>query len=193
MFYSNYGKRILDIALILIGFLILCWLFIFILIVYVALFEFPIFFKQYRTGKNGEPFVFWKFRTLKVAESDDSVDRSFGWGKFLRFTSLDELPQLFNVLKGEMSLVGPRPLPVDYEKFYSASQRQRHLVRPGITGWAQVNGKNSIPWERKFELDNYYVNNLSLKLDLLILIKTVVLLFSFNKDVSLKEKKFTGS
>lgn len=193
MLYRNYGKRMFDLILIFIGLVILSWLFIIILIVYIALLEFPIFFKQLRTGKNGEPFVFWKFRTLKTSEQEGGVNRQFGWGKFLRFTSLDELPQLVNVLKGEMSVVGPRPLPLEYEKYYSSTQRRRHKVRPGITGWAQVNGKNSISWERKFELDNYYVDNLSLRLDLLILVKTVVLLFSFNKDVSLEEKKFTGS
>jgi lipopolysaccharide/colanic/teichoic acid biosynthesis glycosyltransferase len=193
MAYRNYGKRLLDIALSLIVLVALSWLLIFILLVYGVLNEYPIFFKQERTGKNGVRFVFWKFRTLSKVASENLSNRIFRWGKFLRYTSLDELPQLYNVLKGEMSLIGPRPLPVEYEQFYSIDQQRRHEVRPGLTGWAQVNGKNSISWERKFELDKYYVNNLSLKLDLLILWKTLILLFSFNKDVSLEEKKFTGN
>lgn len=106
---------------------------------------------------------------------------------------MDELPQLWNVLKGEMSLVGPRPLPVEYEKFFSTEQQRRLVVKPGITGWAQVNGRHSISWKEKLELDGYYVNNISFKLDLLILFKTLVLVLSFKKDRSLEEDKFTGN
>jgi undecaprenyl phosphate N,N'-diacetylbacillosamine 1-phosphate transferase len=118
--------------------------------------------------------------------------RRFAWGNFLRQSNLDELPQLWNVLKGEMSFIGPRPLPVEYSTLFSVEQNQRHKVRPGITGWAQVCGKNSISWQEKFELDLYYVNNISFLLDLKILLKTFILVLSFKKDTSLHEKKFTG-
>jgi len=193
MFYHNYGKRILDVFLVLTGVILFWWLFALIILIFIALWEFPIFYKQERTGKDNRPFVFWKFRTLSTRMRIDIHNRVFAWGKFMRFTSLDELPQVYNVLRGDMSLVGPRPLPTEYAALYSAEQRRRHNVRPGITGWAQVNGKNSIEWSKKFELDLYYVNNLSFKFDLLILFETIAVLFSFRKDVSLKEEKFTGN
>ena len=135
----------------------------------------------------------WKFRTLSLDERLPVTDRSFMWGKFLRFTSLDELPQLWNILRGEMSFVGPRPLPEEYLSLYSKEQIKRHEVKPGVTGWAQVNGRNSIPWKKKFELDLYYVDNISFKLDLMILIKTLAVMLSFKKDVSLEEEKFKGN
>jgi lipopolysaccharide/colanic/teichoic acid biosynthesis glycosyltransferase len=134
----------------------------------------------------------WKFRTLSMDEQLPLTERNFIWGKLLRFTSLDELPQLWNILRGEMSFIGPRPLPEEYLPLYSEEQIRRHDVKPGVTGWAQVNGRNSISWQKKFELDIYYVNNVSLKLDFAILIKTLVLILSFEKDVSLSEEKFKG-
>ncbi len=106
---------------------------------------------------------------------------------------MDEWPQLWNVLRGEMSLVGPRPLPVEYDKLFSAEQRRRFLVKPGITGWAQVNGRHSIAWKEKLELDQYYVQHVSFLLDISIIIKTAILLLSFKKDRSLEEEKFTGT
>jgi lipopolysaccharide/colanic/teichoic acid biosynthesis glycosyltransferase len=132
----------------------------------------PIFFRQLRAGKNGEPLLILKFRTMCTGEGSDA-DRLTPWGQFLRSTSLDELPELWNVLRGEMSLVGPRPLPTIYLERYSAQQAHRHDVRPGITGWAQVNGRNGLTWERQFELDLWYVQNQSLWLDLKILVMTV--------------------
>jgi sugar transferase EpsL len=134
----------------------------------------------------------YKFRTLVVEENLMLENRKFRWGNFLRLTNLDELPQLWNVLKGEMSLVGPRPLPVEYASLFTKEQNIRHTVLPGITGWAQVSGKNDVAWKRKFELDVFYVNNLSFKLDVKILVKTMLLLFTFRKDTSLSEEKFTG-
>lgn len=163
-----------------------------ILIVYVILFEFMILYKSVRIGKNGNSFFMYKLRTLAVDESLTLENRKFGWGNFLRLSNLDELPQLWNVIKGEMSMVGPRPLPLEYLPLFSEEQKKRHDVLPGITGWAQVSGKNDISWEKKFELDLFYVNNLSFKLDIMILVKTIVLLFTFKKDTSLVEKKFTG-
>jgi lipopolysaccharide/colanic/teichoic acid biosynthesis glycosyltransferase len=155
--------------------------------------EFPIFFKQKRIGQNNLSFWMWKFRTLSANEKLPLAERNFMWGKLLRFTSLDELPQLWNVLRGEMSFIGPRPLPEEYLPLYSKEQIKRHEVKPGVTGWAQVNGRNAIPWKKKFELDLYYCRNMSFGLDLIILIKTLGLILSFQKDVSLNEEKFKGN
>lgn len=156
------------------------------------MFDFPIFFIQQRIGKNEIPFNLIKFRTLKN-EPGELTDRKFAFGSFLRFLSLDELPQLVNVLKGEMSLIGPRPLPMNYLTLFSTAERQRHSVRPGITGWAQVNGRNNITWQEKFRLDIAYVKNISLFLDVKIFVKTILLVLSFKTDSSLQEKPFTGS
>lgn len=133
----------------------------------------PIFFRQERVGLNENPFFIIKFRTMRMGQASDA-ERLTRWGKFLRSTSLDELPELWNVLCGEMSLVGPRPLPVQYLPRYSTEQKRRHAVRPGITGWAQVNGRNNISWEQQFELDTWYVDNHNWLLDLKILIMTPI-------------------
>jgi lipopolysaccharide/colanic/teichoic acid biosynthesis glycosyltransferase len=154
--------------------------------------QFPIFFTQKRLGKSGKVFFLWKFRTLSTDEDKELHQRIFFWGNLLRASNLDELPQLWNVLKGEMSLVGPRPLPVDYEQLFSNEQNKRHEVRPGITGLAQVNGKNNLSWDEKFRFDLEYVNKVSFVLDLKILFKTLILALSFRKDDSLAEEKFTG-
>ncbi len=155
-------------------------------------FSFPVFFIQERTGKSNKPFQLFKFRTLKSTGSS-LAERRFWLGDFLRATSLDELPQLINVLKGEMSLIGPRPLPVEYLSLMNDEQKKRHQVKPGITGWVQVNGRNAISWHEKFELDNYYVKHVSFLLDVKIVFKTIQLLLSFKKDISLSERKFTGN
>ncbi len=128
----------------------------------------PVLFRQARAGKGGKPFTFLKFRTMREGEGTD-LERTTRLGAFLRRTSLDELPQLFHVLSGKMSLVGPRPLPVKYLPRYSRAEARRHEVRPGITGWAQVNGRNAISWEEKFKLDIWYVDHRSLALDIKIL------------------------
>ena len=138
----------------------------------------PVFFRQVRPGMHGKPFEMVKFRTMTSERGPDgqllpdSV-RLTHFGRFLRASSLDELPELWNVLKGEMSLVGPRPLLMEYLPLYSSEQARRHEVRPGITGWAQVNGRNAISWEDKFALDVWYVDNRSLWLDIKILCLTV--------------------
>lgn len=139
----------------------------------------PIFFRQIRPGRNGEPFELTKFRTMRDAVDDQGdvlpdAQRMTRFGNFLRRSSLDELPELFNVLKGDMSLVGPRPLLMEYLPLYSAEQYRRHEVRPGITGWAQINGRNALSWDEKFELDVWYVDNRSLWLDVKILFQTVL-------------------
>ena len=139
---------------------------------------FPIFFRQARPGMYGKPFEMIKFRTMNdVIDVDGQLlpdgDRLTEFGKFLRTFSLDELPELWNVLKGEMSLVGPRPLLMEYLRLYSPEQARRHVVPPGITGWAQVNGRNAISWEEKLSLDIWYVDNQSLWLDIKIIFLTV--------------------
>ncbi len=134
----------------------------------------PVLFRQARPGLGGRPFSLVKFRTMSVARTADVDDASrlTRVGQFLRSTSLDELPELWNVLRGEMSLVGPRPLLMEYLPLYSADQARRHAVRPGITGWAQVNGRNAVSWPERLALDGWYVDHLSLALDLRILWRT---------------------
>lgn len=131
----------------------------------------------------------YKFRTLSVNDKLSLTERQFGLGRVLRFTNLDELPQVWNILTGQMSWIGPRPLPVEYRNRFTAEQFKRHAILPGITGLAQIKGKNELSWSKKFEWDLQYVNNLSLLLDLQIWIQTIVLLFSFKRDVSLTEKE----
>lgn len=138
----------------------------------------PVFFKQVRPGLNAQPFEMVKFRTMTNARGNGGdllpdSERLTSFGRFLRSTSLDELPELFNVLKGEMSLVGPRPLLMEYLKFYSSDEMRRHEVRPGLTGWAQVNGRNTLNWDEKFKLDLWYIDNRSHWLDITIIVKTI--------------------
>jgi lipopolysaccharide/colanic/teichoic acid biosynthesis glycosyltransferase len=138
----------------------------------------PVLFRQVRPGLSGKPFEMLKFRTMRDATDSSGqpladAERTTGLGRFLRSSSLDELPELWNVVKGDMSLVGPRPLLMQYLERYSPEQARRHEVRPGITGWAQVNGRNAIEWEEKFALDLWYVDHASLWLDLKILLLTV--------------------
>ena len=142
----------------------------------------PVLFRQVRPGLHGAPFTILKFRTMRNltdagGQPRPDGERMTGLGKFLRSTSLDELPELWNVLKGDMSLVGPRPLLLEYRELYTETQARRQNVRPGITGWAQVNGRNAISWEQKFELDVWYVDHQSLWLDLRILAMTIERLF----------------
>lgn len=161
----------------------------------------PIFFRQQRPGLKGDPFMLYKFRTMRDA-SDSSgcalpdAERLTGWGKLLRRTSIDELPQLINVLKGDMSIVGPRPLLMEYLPLYSSQQMRRHDVKPGITGWAQVNGRNALRWEERFALDIWYVDNHSLWLDmkiLLLTLKKVVVKEGISAAGEATMSKFTGS
>lgn len=171
-------KRLFDICC------AICFLTLFSLVIFIIaiLIKFklgsPIIFKQQRPGKYGKPFSLYKFRTMTEEKdengfllSDDIRLTSFG--KFLRKYSLDEIPQFINVLKGDISLVGPRPLLMEYLHLYTDEQAKRHLVRPGITGWAQVNGRNTITWEEKFKLDVWYVENQSFLLDMKIILLTI--------------------
>jgi lipopolysaccharide/colanic/teichoic acid biosynthesis glycosyltransferase len=161
----------------------------------------PVFFRQTRPGLNGHPFEMIKFRTMTDETGLDGqllpdADRLNACGRFLRASSLDELPELWNVIKGNMSLVGPRPLLMDYLLLYSPEQARRHKVRPGITGWAQVNGRNTISWEDKFKLDVWYVENHSLWLDIKILwltVKKVLVREGINAEGEVAMPRFTGS
>ena len=176
--YKNCIKRLLDILLSLIGIILLSWLYLILFILVRVKLGSPVFFKQQRPGKNEKIFTLYKFRTMTDARDEngnplpDEV-RLTAFGKMLRSTSLDELPELFNILKGDMSLIGPRPLLVKYLPLYNEEQKHRHDVRPGLTGLAQVNGRNAISWEKKFEYDVEYVRNLSFLLDCRILLQTV--------------------
>lgn len=194
-------KRLFDI---LVSLTLIAILFIPLFFIYSAVFLFlgrPAIFRQTRPGLKGKPFTMLKFRTMTNKKDSEGnllpdADRLTFFGKKLRSTSLDELPELWNVLKGDMSLVGPRPLLMEYLPLYSEEQRRRHEVRPGITGWAQVNGRNAISWEEKFKLDVWYVDNRSFALDLKILLMTISKVIK-RSDISAHNQvtmtRFTGS
>ena len=171
-------KRVFDVLFSLIAMIILSPVLVVASIVLVISDGFPVFFTQTRPGKNGNPFELHKFRTMKVVRNQNDElladgDRITKFGNLLRITSLDELPELYNVLKGEMSIVGPRPLLMQYLGRYSDEQSKRHEVLPGITGWAQINGRNAISWEEKFRLDVWYVDHWTFQLDIRIILQTI--------------------
>ncbi|MFN3712856.1 MAG: sugar transferase [Alcanivoracaceae bacterium] len=171
-------KRIVDVLAAFSGLLLLSPLLVVLILLIRAHLAAPVFFRQVRPGLHGKPFQMIKFRTMRdgIDEQGSGLpdeQRMTRFGSFLRSTSLDELPELWNVLKGDMSLVGPRPLLMEYLPLYSLDQSRRHEVRPGITGWAQVNGRNALSWDEKFRLDVWYVDNQSLWLDIKILFLTV--------------------
>jgi lipopolysaccharide/colanic/teichoic acid biosynthesis glycosyltransferase len=178
--YKHFFKRFFDFLLSLLALILLSWLLLIIAIcMHFANKGSGVFFYHERPGKDGKLFKVIKFKSMtderdaegKLLPNEQRITKI---GKFIRATSLDELPQLFNVLKGDMSLIGPRPLVPRYLQLYSKEQMRRHEVRPGITGWAQVNGRNSISWTKKFELDVWYVDHVSLWLDIKIIWKTVM-------------------
>lgn len=171
-------KRLMDIALSAVLLLLLMVPMVFLALKIRNKLGSPVFFTQLRPGLNGRPFKMYKFRTMTSARDENylllpDAQRLTPFGRFLRASSLDELPGVWNVLKGEMSLVGPRPLLMEYLPLYSPEQSRRHEVRPGITGWAQVNGRNAIAWEDKFKLDVWYVDNWCLWLDIKVLWLTI--------------------
>lgn len=176
--YERFFKRALDVFCSLLAIVVFWWLFAIVAIFVRAKLGSPVLFTQDRPGKDEKIFKLYKFRTMTDARDEngnllpDDV-RLTKFGKLLRSTSLDELPEVFNILKGDMSFVGPRPLLVKYLPRYSEEQKRRHDVRPGLTGYSQAYGRNSLTWEEKFEKDIYYVNNLSFFLDVKILCKTV--------------------
>src|SRR6266487_6431115 len=176
--YRRWGKRLLDIAIAAPAIAFLSFVLATTALLVRLKLGSPILFRQQRPGLQGKTFTMFKFRTMTDTRDGSGnllsdADRLTSFGRFLRSTSLDELPELINVLKGEMSLVGPRPLLMQYLERYTPEQMRRHEARPGITGWAQVNGRNALTWERKFELDVWYVDNRSLWLDVKIICLTV--------------------
>ena len=193
-------KRVLEFIIALIGLILASPILLIIAILVRIKLGSPIFFRQARVGLNGEIFEMVKFRTMKDAYDAEGnllpdEERLTAFGSFLRKSSLDELPELWNVLKGDMSLVGPRPLLVEYLPLYSEEQMKRHHVRPGITGYAQVNGRNNISWTKKFELDVYYVENFSLWLDIKILFQTVAKVLGqadINQEGNATVERFNG-
>lgn len=194
-------KRLFDISVSLIALVLLSPIYLIVAYKVKKNLGSPVLFRQIRPGLNGKPFEMIKFRTMKDSVDKDGIplpdsERLTPFGKMLRATSLDELPELWNVLKGDMSLVGPRPLLMEYLPLYNEQQAKRHNVRPGITGYAQVNGRNAISWEQKFELDTWYVEHQSFWLDIQILFKTVKKVF-FKEDINAENEatmsKFTGT
>ena len=198
--YRKYFKRILDVICSL-GF-ILCfwWLYIVVAILVKRKLGSPVIFKQQRPGLNGKIFTMYKFRSMTDAKDKDGnllsdAERLPRFGQLLRATSLDEIPEFLNVLKGDMSLIGPRPLLVEYLERYNEEQKRRHEVRPGITGWAQVNGRNAISWEEKFKYDVEYVDKLNFFLDMKIVfltIKKIVVKEGISQKGNATMEKFTG-
>lgn len=199
--YKHFFKRLLDIIYSL-GF-ILCfwWLYIILAILVKKKLGSPVLFKQQRPGLNGKVFTMYKFRSMTDAKDKDGKllsdeERLPRFGQLLRATSLDEIPEFFNILKGDMSLVGPRPLLVQYLERYNERQARRHEVRPGITGWAQVNGRNAISWEQKFEYDVEYVEKCSFLLDIKIIFMTIKKIFireGISQDGNVTMEEFRGS
>ncbi len=174
----EYEKRIFDLILVIPGLLLLLPFLMCIAIAVSFKLGMPVLFRQERPGVGGRPFRLIKFRTMTDDQDDEGrllpdAARMIPFGGFLRGTSLDELPELFNVLKGDMSIVGPRPLLMQYLDRYTPEQARRHEVKPGLTGWAQVNGRNAISWEEKFKLDVWYVDNWSIWLDIKIIFMTI--------------------
>ncbi len=192
-------KRQIDIAISIIGLVLLSPLLVIIALLVRYKLGKPVIFRQYRPGLYGKPFEIVKFRSMRDAYDKQGrklseKERLTPFGQRLRATSLDELPELWNVLKGDMSLVGPRPLLMEYLPYYSAYQARRHEVRPGVTGWAQVNGRNGISWESKFDYDIWYVDNQTFLLDVKILLLTVKKVFlregiSYSSDVAMPNFK----
>ncbi len=198
--YKNFIKPLLDFIISLTAFIILLPLFILIAILLFFANKGKPFFSQLRPGKNEKVFKLVKFKTMNDKSDNEGAllpdaERLTAVGRFIRKTSLDEIPQLLNVIMGDMSLIGPRPLLVEYLPLYDKVQKARHKVRPGITGWAQVNGRNTITWQKKFEFDVWYVNNLSFSLDMRILFLTIKKVFKsegINSATAVTMEKFTG-
>lgn len=176
--YARYGKRALDIILSA-GFLLLfCWLYLILMLVVAIKMGRPVFYASERVGKDEKPYQNYKFRSMTNEKDENGVllpgpQRLTKFGKLLRSTSLDELPALWNILKGELSIVGPRPMPTKYLPYFRQEERARHLVRPGLTGWAQVNGRNTVTWDNKFRMDAEYVERISLGFDIKIIFLTI--------------------
>lgn len=199
--YAKYIKRILDFILSLLAIIVLSPILLIVAILVRTKLGSPIIFKQQRPGKDEKIFTLFKFRTMTDEKDEngkllsDDV-RLTKFGKLLRSTSLDELPELFNILKGDMSIVGPRPLLVKYLPLYNDEQKHRHDVCPGFTGYAQVNGRNALSWEDKFKLDVEYANSISFLLDIKIVLKTIKVVLcreGITSDTSITMEEFRGT
>ncbi len=199
--YNRFVKRLFDIILSLLFIILFCWLYLIVAILVRVKLGSPVLFKQPRPGKDEKIFNMYKFRTMTDGKDENGnllpdADRMTSFGSFLRKTSLDELPEMFTILKGDMSFVGPRPLLVKYLPLYNEEQHRRHDVRPGLTGWAQVNGRNLLSWEDKFEKDVYYVDNVSFLLDLKIIFKTIAVVLGhsgISSETDATMEAFTGT
>ena len=199
--YKLFFKRFFDFILSLIAIIMLSPVYLIVIVLVRIKLGSPVFFTQKRPGKDEKIFKMYKFRTMtnEVDENGNLLPddkRLTKFGKLLRSTSLDELPELFNILKGDMSIVGPRPLLVRYLPLYNEYQKHRHDARPGFTGWAQCNGRNSIGWEEKFDLDVYYVNHITFLLDVKIIFKTVKTVLcreGISSEASVTMEEFRGS
>ena len=199
--YENFLKRLLDFTLSLLALLVLSPVLLILCILGAVFMKGSPFFTQQRPGKDEKIFRLIKFRTMSCEKDRNGQllpdeQRLNRYGRFLRSTSLDELPELVNILLGQMSIVGPRPLLVKYLPLYNEEQRRRHLVRPGLTGWAQVNGRNAISWEEKFRLDVEYVDNISFAMDLKVIFTTVGKIFKregISSETSATMEEFRGT
>ena len=200
MIYRKYIKRLLDIICALLALILLSPLFIILTIIGAIAMKGNPFFVQKRPGKNEKIFNIIKFRTMaNIKDSNGNLlpdeKRLNGYGKFLRSTSLDEFPEAINILIGDMSVVGPRPLLVEYLERYSPEQHRRHEVKPGLSGWAQINGRNTVSWEDKFKYDVWYVDNVSILLDVKIVLKTIVKMIKregISSDTNVTMEEFKG-
>lgn len=200
--YEKYIKRILDIICALAALIVFCWLYAIVAVLVRIKLGSPVLFKQQRPGRNEKIFNLYKFRTM-TDEKDENGEllpdevRLTKFGKFLRKTSLDELPEAINILKGDMSVVGPRPLLVRYLPLYNEYQRHRHDVRPGLSGWAQVNGRNTVSWEDKFNYDVEYANHVTFAMDVKIVWKSFIQAFfkheGISSETSATMEEFTGN
>lgn len=202
LMYKKYIKRALDMICALAAIIVFCWLYIIVAVLVKIKLGSPVIFTQERPGKDAKIFKMYKFRTMTNEKDDDGrllpdEQRLTKFGKFLRKTSLDELPEAFNILKGDMSVVGPRPLLVQYLSVYSPQQMRRHEVRPGLTGLAQIHGRNLLSWEERFVLDVRYVDNITFLGDVKIVFETVWKAFIKNEGISAENsvtmEKFTGA
>ena len=198
--YKKFFKRFLDIICSLSFILCFWWLYILIAVLVRLKLGSPVIFRQKRPGLNRKIFTMYKFRSMTDAKDKDGnllsdAERLPSFGKLLRATSLDEIPEFINVLKGEMSLIGPRPLLIQYLPYYTKEENKRHNVRPGITGWAQVNGRNAISWEEKFRYDIEYINNLTFFLDVKIIfltIKKIIVKEGISQEGNVTMEEFKG-
>lgn len=198
--YKNFFKPLIDIILSFLGLIISSPIFLIVFIALLLCNKGDVFFLQKRPGKDGKIFRIIKFKTMNEKKDSEGkllpdIERLTTVGRFIRKTSLDEIPQLINILKGEMSLIGPRPLLPEYLPLYNETQKKRHLVKPGITGWAQINGRNAVEWRKKFEYDVWYVENINFLLDLQIMfitLKKVLKLEGINREGEATNTRFKG-